>query len=55
VYNLLANNVPCTISTDNGTLFRYVHIPPPDLMLATCLPKHSLRTDLVSLTTSTRS
>jgi len=22
VYNLLANNVPCTISTDNGTLFR---------------------------------
>ncbi|KAK4145271.1 uncharacterized protein C8A04DRAFT_35982 [Dichotomopilus funicola] len=22
MYNLLANNVPCTISTDNGTLFR---------------------------------
>jgi adenosine deaminase CECR1 len=27
VYNLLANNVPCTISTDNGTFFRCVHIP----------------------------
>jgi adenosine deaminase CECR1 len=25
-YTLLANNVPCTISTDNGTLFRYVLI-----------------------------
>ncbi|KAK4127284.1 Metallo-dependent hydrolase [Parathielavia appendiculata] len=25
-YSLLANNVPCTISTDNGTLFRCVHI-----------------------------
>jgi len=24
VYSLLANNVHCTISTDNGTLFRYV-------------------------------
>ncbi len=24
VYNLLANNVRCTVSTDNGTLFRYV-------------------------------
>lgn len=24
VYNLLANNVACTISTDNGTLFRYI-------------------------------
>lgn len=23
VYSLLANNVPCTISSDNGTLFRY--------------------------------
>ena len=25
-YTLLANNVPCTLSTDNGTLFRYVTI-----------------------------
>lgn len=24
VYNLLANDVHCTLSTDNGTLFRYV-------------------------------
>lgn len=24
VYSLLAENMPCTINTDNGTLFRYV-------------------------------
>lgn len=24
VYSLLANNVHCTVSTDNGTLFRYI-------------------------------
>jgi adenosine deaminase CECR1 len=29
VYNLLANNVACTISADNGTLFRLVDVPPP--------------------------
>jgi len=26
VYGLLANNVPCTISSDNGTLFRYAFL-----------------------------
>lgn len=35
VYSLLANNVHCTVSTDNGTLFRYEppvsrHIPRPN-------------------------
>lgn len=28
MYSLLANNVHCTISTDNGTLFRYVFVFP---------------------------
>ena len=32
MYSLLANNVHCTVSTDNGTLFRFVPLcpfPPP--------------------------
>ncbi len=28
MYNLLANNVHCTVSTDNGTLFRSVNLRP---------------------------
>lgn len=27
IYSLLANNVPCTMNSDNGTIFRYVVTP----------------------------
>lgn len=27
MYNLLANNVHCTLNSDNGTIFRYVFLP----------------------------
>jgi adenosine deaminase CECR1 len=54
VYSLLANNVPCTISADNGTLFRFVFLL-STLFYLQLLTIPCCFTDLASRTTSTRS
>lgn len=54
MYSLLARNVPCTLSTDNGTLFRYVEDRKRTLFSLETDNRRPLYLDPVSRMTSTR-